>query len=316
MLKNLFTKARHKQADHPSDEAQAEPDDRRVDERYDVRRYNGNITNDGLSHQFRLRDLSCTGVSGLTAAPIEDDQTVSVELVKGVLWPATVRWTRGTSVGLSFWRPLPMYLVSAILGADQRHGRPAKDGELNLGPLTSVELSVVNCPFEESDDPGEDPQMAREIAAYQDHATEGTEEIQVEDQGCGERTEDCIDPSCERPERRAEPRVRTPHLIARINGSNVRGLCCVRSISDSGLMAETSLALKPGDEIELEFSGRHQLCGRVVWMDKAGVGVVLNQPVDSALLLSELARRDAESIRAAQSPDGEGGPEIDPPPAP
>lgn len=307
MLKTLFTKVRYKQADPPSDpqsdEAQAEPDDRRTDERYEVRRYNGNITNDGLRHQFRLRDLSCTGVSGLTAAPIEDDQTVSIELVKGVLWPATVRWTRGTSVGLSFRRPLPMYLVAAILEADQRHCRPAKDAELNLGPLTSVELSVIDCPLEEADDPVEYPQAAHG-AASQDHRTGDAEEIPAEDQECGERTEN---PSCERPERRVEPRVRTPHLIARINSSNVSGLCCVRSISDSGLMAETSLILRPGDEIELEFSDRHQLCGRVVWTDKAGVGVALNEPVDSALLLSELTRRDAESRQAAQSPDGESG---------
>jgi len=309
MLKTLFTKARPKQADHDTDEAQTEQDDRRVDPRYDVRRYNGNITNDGLRHQFRLRNLSCAGVSGLTAAPIEDNQIVSVELVKGMLWPATVRWTRGTSVGLSFRRPLPMYLVTAILEADQRHCRPDKDEELNLGPLTGVELSIVNCPLEELDDPGEEPQTACEFDVDQDHRTE---EIPAEDQVCEERTED---PSGESRERRVEPRVRTPHLIARINSSNVSGLCCVRSISDSGLMAETNLALKPGDEIELELSERHQLCGRVVWMDNAGVGVALNEPVNSALLLSELAKRDVESLPTAQVPDGESGPKIDPPSA-
>src|SRR3546814_12961041 len=74
----------------------------------------------GLIHECCLRNRSCTGVSGLTAAPVEEGRPSQIELVKGVLRPATVRWTRGTSVGLSFGQPLPMFVVSAILEADKR----------------------------------------------------------------------------------------------------------------------------------------------------------------------------------------------------
>lgn len=292
MLETVFARVRFKHASHQSGEAEAEKENRRADQRFDVKRYNANIRTDGLRHPFRLRDLSCTGVSGITAAPIEDEQPVSVELVKGILWPATVRWTRGTSVGLSFGRPLPMYFVAAILEADEQYCRPDKDGELNLGPLTNVELSIVNCPLEESNDPGEDP--AHGASTDQDPHAEDTEEYQDVNRNGDERAEDGLDPSGEEVERRAEPRIRILHLIATITSGNVSGLCCLRSISDCGLMAETNLVLKPGDEVELKLSDRHRLCGRVVWRDQAGAGVALDEPIDSVLLMSELVGWDAE----------------------
>lgn len=260
MLTSIFTKARRKQADEQSEEAQME-NTRRMGRRFDVRRYNGVITEDGLSHRFRLKDLSCKGVAGITAAPIENGQTVPVELVKGVAMPATVRWTRGTSVGLSFRHPLPTYLVSAILEADRRHRPPAKVED--LGPLTALELSDVTCPLEEADEHGADDP----------------------------------DPSGEETERRAEARIRVLLLIGRIAGSHESGFCCVRSISDSGLMAETNLALKFGEDVEVELSARHHLAGRVAWKDKAGIGLALNEPVDSVLMLSQLAKGETEPVQ-------------------
>jgi hypothetical protein len=59
-------------------------------------------------------------------------------------------------------------------------------------------------------------------------------------------------------------------------------------------MAETSLVLKVGDDVEVELSRRHHLAGRVAWKDKAGIGLALNQPIDSALLLSQLAKGETE----------------------
>jgi hypothetical protein len=257
MLTSLFSKARQKQADEEPEEGPTE-DKRRIGRRFEVRRYNGVIIEDGLSHPFRLKDLSCAGVSGITAAPIEDGQIVPIELVKGVTMRATVRWTRGTSVGLSFRQPLPMYLVSAILEADGRHRPPARVED--LGPLTALELSDVTCPFEEAD----------------------------------EREGGDLDPSDDETERRAAARIRILLLIGRIASANDDGFCCVRSLSDSGLMAETSLVLKVGDDVEVELSPRHHLAGRVAWKDKAGIGLALNQPIDSALLLSQLAKGETE----------------------
>ncbi|HEY1145406.1 MAG TPA: PilZ domain-containing protein [Allosphingosinicella sp.] len=260
MLTSFFSKARPKQADEEPEEAQMEGS-RRIGRRFEVRRYNGVITEDGLSHHFRLKDLSCGGVSGITAAPIEDGQIVPVELVKGVPMRATVRWTRGTSVGLSFRQPLPMYLVSAILEADRRHRPPAKVED--LGPLTTLELSDVACPIEEAEEHGGDE----------------------------------ADPSGEETERRAEARIRVLLLIGRIASGNDEGFCCVRSLSDSGLMAETSLVLKVGDDVEVELSARHHLAGRVAWKDKAGIGMVLSQSIDSVLLLSQLAKGETEPVQ-------------------
>jgi hypothetical protein len=294
MLTSLFTRTRHKQADEESGAPRRAKGNRRASPRFDVKRYNGIITNDGLSHQFRLRNLSCTGVSGLTAAPIEEGQTVPIELVKGVPCLATVRWTRGTSVGLSFRQRLPMHLVSAILEADQRHCSPARDEELTLGPLTGIELSDVGCPVEEWDDPSEDPQMANAVTIDQDRHTEDMEEIQGADRDEDENAEDGLDPSGEEGERRSEPRIRVLLLIAKITNWDSSGLCCLRSISNSGLMAETNLVLRPGDEVQLDLSDRHRLCGRVVWRDEAGVGVALDEPIDSVLLLNQLAHGDAE----------------------
>src|SRR3546814_6694148 len=82
--------------------------------------------------------------------------------------------------------------------------------------------------------------------------------------------EDSVGPRWDAAERRAEPRIRTLLRIAKITSVNDSGLCCLRSISDSGLMAETNLVLMLGEQLQFELSDRHRLCGRVVWRDEAG----------------------------------------------
>src|SRR3546814_16112192 len=91
MLKTLFAKTLFHQANDEPREPETEKSNRRSDQRHDVRRYNGTIKSDGLSHEFCLRNLSCNGVSGLTAAPVEEGRPIQIELVKGVLRSAERR---------------------------------------------------------------------------------------------------------------------------------------------------------------------------------------------------------------------------------
>ena len=300
MLTALLAKHFRRDDSHMGESPEAA--NRRGDKRHDVRRYNGVVGSDGLSYQFRLRNLSSTGVSGLTAAPVRIGQIVHIELVKGASQAAIVRWTRGTSVGLSFCHGLPLDILFAILEADQRHCRAAADGDLNLGPLDGVELGIVPGTLDELVDAAEDLEDISPGAP--DGFRDPIRELAAEIQDCTDAEPDAFqDPTDSQyaiQERRSEPRIRTLLRIAKITSNNDSGLCCLRSISDSGLMAETDMPLEPGDVVQVDLSDRHQLRGQVVWRDDAGIGVALSQRIDSVSLLSQLAQGgvDDERLRA------------------
>lgn len=289
MLKTLFAKTLLQQTNDGARDNGADRTNRRSEQRHDIKLYNGTIKADGLSHEFRLRNLSCTGVSGLTPAPVEEGRPVQIELVKDILLPATVRWTRGTSVGVSFGQPLPMFIVSAILMADGRHCNAASIRGLDLGPLASEELRLGSFPSGALGEADEEPGLSLSSEAVADlpWTSEGSHD---EFESARAQVEDGSNARWEGVERRAAPRIRTLLRIAKITSRDDSGLCCLRSISDSGLMAETDLLLKPGEQVEFELSDRHRLCGRVVWRDEAGIGVALDEAIDSVSLLGQLAQ--------------------------
>jgi len=57
--------------------------------------------------RLRLRDVSCTGLCGLTDAPISVGELVVVQFEETLMPAAHVVWTRNTSIGLKLVNPLP-----------------------------------------------------------------------------------------------------------------------------------------------------------------------------------------------------------------
>jgi hypothetical protein len=58
--------------------------------------------------RLRVRDLSFTGLSGLTDAPLTTGETLLVQLEEMLMPGAQVVWTRRALVGLHFVTPIPI----------------------------------------------------------------------------------------------------------------------------------------------------------------------------------------------------------------
>jgi hypothetical protein len=58
--------------------------------------------------RFRVRDLGCTGIAGITAAPLKIGQSLIVQLEEMLMPAADVVWTRRASAGLRFADPVPL----------------------------------------------------------------------------------------------------------------------------------------------------------------------------------------------------------------
>ena len=56
---------------------------------------------------MRLRDVSCSGLAGLTDAPISVGELIVVQFEETLMPAAHVVWTRNTTVGLKLVNPLP-----------------------------------------------------------------------------------------------------------------------------------------------------------------------------------------------------------------
>src|SRR3546814_13522198 len=78
--------------------------------------------------------------------------------------------------------------------------------------------------------------------------------------------EDSVGPRWDAAERRAEPRIRTLLRIAKITSVNDSGLCCLRSISDSGLMAEQNHVRKLGEQLRFVTFDRTRIRCRIGWI--------------------------------------------------
>jgi hypothetical protein len=58
--------------------------------------------------RFRVRDFGCTGLSGLTDAPLTAGQLLIVQLEEMLMPAAEVIWTRRAWAGLRFVNPVPL----------------------------------------------------------------------------------------------------------------------------------------------------------------------------------------------------------------
>jgi hypothetical protein len=58
--------------------------------------------------RFRIRDFGCTGIAGITDAPLTTGQSLIVQLEEMLMPAADVVWTRRASVGLRFANPVPL----------------------------------------------------------------------------------------------------------------------------------------------------------------------------------------------------------------
>lgn len=66
------------------------------------------FVDDRQHHRLHIKDLSFSGMSGLTDVPLQPGDLVTVQLEEMLLPSAEVRWTRNALVGLVFLNPLPV----------------------------------------------------------------------------------------------------------------------------------------------------------------------------------------------------------------
>lgn len=57
--------------------------------------------------RLRLKDVSCTGLSGLTDAPVSVGELVMVQFEETLMPAATITWTRSANVGMEMVNALP-----------------------------------------------------------------------------------------------------------------------------------------------------------------------------------------------------------------
>jgi len=57
--------------------------------------------------RLRLKDVSCTGLSGLTDAPLSVGELAMIQFEETLMPAAVVSWTRHSSVGLTMVNPIP-----------------------------------------------------------------------------------------------------------------------------------------------------------------------------------------------------------------
>jgi hypothetical protein len=81
-------------------------DERRQDPRFSFEGKEVSVRARGLSSSFRIKDVSCGGVCGVTGIPVPVGGTVSISLPDLPHRTAEVRWVRNTTMGLKFDKPL------------------------------------------------------------------------------------------------------------------------------------------------------------------------------------------------------------------
>ena len=77
---------------------------------------------DDQCFRLRLRNVSCTGLSGLTDAPLSVGELVLVQFEETLMPAAHVTWTRNSSVGLEMVNPLPIARMQSL---NDRHAAGA-----------------------------------------------------------------------------------------------------------------------------------------------------------------------------------------------
>jgi hypothetical protein len=94
--------------------AAAEREDRRA-ERRDLTGNAVTLQCDGMKFTIRLRDLSTSGLCGLTDAPLAPGQMVFMLLDNCEPVAVQVRWIRRALIGASFPEPLTPELVARLM---------------------------------------------------------------------------------------------------------------------------------------------------------------------------------------------------------
>lgn len=92
-------------------------DDRRGSERFE---FTGAevflFTPDDQCFRLRLKDVSLTGISGLTDAPVSVGELVMVQFEETLMPAAHVTWTRNATVGMEMVNPLPPSRLTRLAG--------------------------------------------------------------------------------------------------------------------------------------------------------------------------------------------------------
>ena len=89
-------------------------DDNRRAERHDLTGTEVKLMCDGMQYTIRLKDLSATGICGLTDAPLAPGQMVALMLDKWEPIATQIRWIRKALIGASFAEPLPPELLTRL----------------------------------------------------------------------------------------------------------------------------------------------------------------------------------------------------------
>lgn len=90
-------------------------------------------------------------------------------------------------------------------------------------------------------------------------------------------------------ERRGGDRHCTVYRLARIEREGDAGLWRVRNISDHGMMLATTVAVDPGEQLQIALSEQVVLTGKVVWAREGRCGVEFGEAVDAVAILRRLA---------------------------
>ena len=86
-------------------------DNRRIAERHDFTGAQSKLLIDGMHFTVHLKDLSSTGLCGLTDAPLAPGQMVCLLLEKWEPVAAEIKWIRKALIGVAFAEPLPNDLI-------------------------------------------------------------------------------------------------------------------------------------------------------------------------------------------------------------
>src|SRR3546814_11260847 len=71
--------------------------------------------------------------------------------------------------------------------------------------------------------------------------------------------------------------------------SDLAGLWRVRNISDHGMMLATTIAVDPGERLQVALSEQVMLTGKVVWARDGRCGVAFDAVIDAVDILRRLA---------------------------
>ncbi|QHL89765.1 hypothetical protein GVO57_01650 [Sphingomonas changnyeongensis] len=75
-------------------------------------------------------------------------------------------------------------------------------------------------------------------------------------------------------------------IVAKLVAAGQEALCRIRNLSETGLMLETSVALRPADRVRVEVRHHPPLDGLIVWAEGGRAGMSFDAPVAVAALVA------------------------------